>query len=350
MVLKNKNIWLAAIALLLVTGIAVKVFQLSAVADNSDDFQRFEFHSFHMGAKFRIIIYATDHDSAHSAADSAFVKAEYLNSIFSDYDPDSELSQLTLNIEPGMYMPVSEHMYRLLETAQAVAVESNGAFDITIGPLTHMWRDFLRGNRIKPPASHEIESVRQLVGFRNLSLDPEYRSVAFNMNGMMLDAGGIAKGYTAEQMSEVLLALGFEHTMVDAGGDIVLRSAPPGTEGWKIVIPIHDYDARRSYIALTLKKSALTTSGDLFQFIEHDGIRYSHIIDPSTGASLTRQTSATVIGANGTTVDAWATALTVLGEQTGIDFLSRHFGYHARVEVVDSAGVSIYTTDGFENL
>jgi FAD:protein FMN transferase len=350
MVRNRKYPRLAAVVLLLASGIAVKWFQPPAMPDNADDFQRFEFRSIHMGTKFRIVLYATDHDSAKSAADTAFALADDLNSIFSDYNPDSELSQLTLNVEPGRYVPVSEHMYQLLELAQAVADESNGAFDITLGPLTHIWRDFIRGNRTDLPTEEELEAARQRTGFRNLSLNPDSRSVALNMEGMVLDAGGIAKGYAAERMSEVLLTLGYKHTMIDAGGDIVLGSAPPGSEGWKMVIPVHDHDGLNSYVSFSLKKTAITTSGDLFQYIEHDGLRYSHIIDPSTGIGLTRQTSATVIGVNGATVDAWATALAVLGGKAGIDLLSRHTGYQARVEVVDSVGVSIYKTAGFDKL
>jgi len=350
MILKSKYIRFGALALLLGTGLAGKVFQLSAMPFDADDFQRFEFRSFHMGSQFRVVIYANDHDCAQSAADSAFAMAEYLNSIFSDYDPDSELSQLSVRAEPGRYIPVSKHMYRLLETAQTIAVESGGAFDITMGPLTHLWRDFIRGNRTNPPTSYEIESARRRIGFWNLSLDSDSRSVSLKKNGMILDAGGIAKGYTAERMSETLLSHGFMHTLVDAGGDIVLGDAPPGSDGWEIAIPIHDHDARRSFIIFSLQRTAFTTSGDLFQFIEHGGKRYSHIIDPSTGIGLTRQTSATVIGGEGAAVDAWATALNVLGGKVGVDLLSRKNGFHARIEVMDSLGISIYKTADFGSL
>ncbi len=350
MVIKNKYLLLIAILVLVIPGIASNALQLGKRADDSGVFDRFEFRSFHMGTQFRIVIYGSEYNDARSAADSAFAMAEYLNSIFSNYDPESELSQLTRNIEPGQYIPVSVHMYRVLDTAQTVASESNGAYDITIGPLTHIWRDFIRGNRTDLPTSDELEAARKSIGFRNLSLNPETRSVALHKNGMKLDAGGIAKGYTAEQMSEVLLSHGYVHTLIDAGGDIVLGDAPPGSEGWNMVVPVYDQEGQKSHISFSMEKTVITTSGDLFQFVEHGGKRYSHIIDPSTGIGLTNQTSVTIIGGDGAAVDAWATALNVLGGKKGIELLTRYTTFHARVEVMDYQGISIHKSVGFDNL
>lgn len=336
--------------LLVVFSTTFSVSQNTGLLGDIDDIQRYEFRSYHMGSQFRIVIHANNYKFARSAADSAFAMASYLNSIFSDYDSDSELSQLSRRAVPNKYIPVSEHFFRLLETACDVSIKSNGAFDITLGPLTHLWREVIQGNRTILPTKAEIESARERIGYKNIALDSESRSVALNKRGMILDAGGIAKGYTADRMSEVLFSLGLNHTLVDAGGDLVLGDAPPGTDGWEIVIPVHNQDGQRNYITLQLENTAITTSGDFFQFFEHQGNRYSHIIDPSTGIGLTRRTSATVIGGDGARVDAWATALNTLADKQGVALLSRMTNYHARVEIMDSLGISIYQTGIFEDM
>lgn len=346
--LKHPQKTLIPVCLILLLVSAVFFLKSPGSSVDNSQVQRIEFHSRHMGSLFRVIIYSSDKDSARIAADSAFAMANYLNSVFSDYDPDSELSLLSDHAGSGKYVRVSEHMFRLLETAQEISTQSNGAYDITIGPLSRLWRDVIRGKRTTLPNTEELKAARRATGFKHLLLDTESMSVSLTLPGMKLDPGGIAKGYTADRMSEVLASMGFVHTLVDAGGDMVLGSAPPGSAGWEIAILIHDHNARQGHLLLHLENTALTTSGDLFQYYEHGGLRYSHIINPVTGVGLTQRTSVTVLGAEGAIVDAWATALNVLAGDHGLKNLSCNPGYHARIEVLDTTGISIHKTGFFE--
>jgi thiamine biosynthesis lipoprotein len=195
-----------------------------------------------------------------------------------------------------------------LAKAIDVSKASDGAFDVTVGPLVRLWRLARRTQQL--PDAKEIADAKSRVGYQKMELDPKKHTVRLLVPGMLLDLGGIAKGYAADELLAVLRAQGITRALVAAGGDIAVGDPPPGVNGWKIdVAPLTkttpDY-------ALRLANAAVSTSGDAEQFVVINGVRYSHIVDPRTGLGVTGRQSITVIAKNGITSDSMTKAVTLL--------------------------------------
>jgi len=177
--------------------------------------------------------------------------------------------------------------------------------------------------------------ARESVGGGLLVLDPGARTAALTKPGMRLDPGGIGMGYAADRVLEVLRDHGIAAAMVDASGDVVMSGAPPGTDGWRI--RVDGLSGTDDGGTLVLSDAAVTTSGDARQFVEIDGRRYSHIVDPRTGVGVEGPAAVTVIAADGTTADAVATAASVLGPEAGPAAIARFPGASARFVWLDGA-------------
>ena len=273
---------------------------------------RFEFSKPQMGAPFRIVLYAGDAARAEAAAQAAFRRVEALNEILSDYETDSELNQLSRTSGSGKAVPVSDDLWRVLVEGQRFAKLSDGAFDITVGPCVNLWRKARREKAL--PDSARLTEARRTVGYQKLEL--KNRTARLLVPNMKLDLGGIAKGFAVDEAMKVLKQRGIRHALVGAAGDIGVSQAPPGKPGWQIEIG--------SAKVVSLSNSAVSTSGDVFQHLDINGTRYSHIVDPRTGLGLTNQLLVTVIARSSTTADALATAISVLGREKG-NALAKHF-------------------------
>ena len=313
------------------------VFTAAASADE----QRFVFEKAEMGVPFRITLYASDEAVARRAADAAFERVEVLNSILSDYDPDSELSRLGQISGQGRAVPVSRDLWQVLELSQRIAEQSDGAFDITIGPLVNLWRRARRKHEL--PAPDLIAEMRARVGFRKLRLDPAARTAELLAPDMRLDVGGIAKGVAVDAALQVLAAHGITRALVAASGDIGASDAPPGQPGWKIQVAALDAPGAPPAQIVRLRHSAVSTSGDTFQRVEIDGVRYSHIVDPRTGVGLTDHSLVTVLGPDCTTTDSWETTISLLGPERGLALIETIPG--AAAHVVRQPGAEIEVRD-----
>lgn len=268
--------------------------------------KRFEFSKPQMGAPFRIALYARDQAQAEAAAQAAFRRVEELNAILSDYETDSELSQLSRTAGSGKAVPVSPDLWKLLLGAQRFAKLSDGAFDITVGPCVDLWRKVRREKKFPDPK--RLAAARQAVGYEKLKLNNH--TARLLVSDMKLDLGGIAKGYAVDEAIKVLEKRGIRRALAAAGGDIRVSDPPPDKSGWQIELGSPPK-------IVPLSNAAVSTSGDLFQFVELNGVRYSHIVDPHTGFGLTNQLLVTVIARNGATADALATAISVMGSGKG---------------------------------
>jgi len=285
----------------------------------ADALQRFAFEKAEMGLPFRITLYATNEEAARAAADAAFAKIAQLNAVFSDYDSDSELSQLSQTSGQGKAVRVSDDLWRVLERAQALAARTDGAFDITVGPLVNVWRRARR--KQESPSAQLLEEMRARTGFRKLRLDVEKRTAELLMPEMRLDAGAIAKGYAIDEALAVLKQRGITRALVGGSGDMAASDPPPGQPGWRIeVAPLDVPDAPPTQ-SVHLQNRAIATSGDVFQHIEIDGKRYSHIVDPRTGLGLTDHSLVTVLAPDCVTADSLATAVSVLGPERGLKLI-----------------------------
>jgi thiamine biosynthesis lipoprotein len=284
--------------------------------------QRFEFASVQMAIPFRIALYAPDGTTATNAAQAAWARITELNRILSDYDPESELSRLGASSPHPAPVPVSPELFRVLAVATDVSRASEGAFDITVGPLTQLWRRTRRQREL--PETQKLAPALSAVGWNSVQLvKPD--GVRLLKPGMRLDAGGIAKGYALDEATRILRLHGIRSSLVAGAGDLVATEPPPGQRGWKVeVAPIDVTNAPPSRF-VWLRNVSLCTSGDLFQHVEIGGIRYSHIVNPSTGLGITDHSLVTVIGPDGITTDALSTALSVAGP-TRASAIARRFG------------------------
>jgi thiamine biosynthesis lipoprotein len=334
--------------------------------------QRFEFHEAHMGTDTRIVLYASDEAAAGAAARAAFDRVEALNQALSDYHPTSELMQVSARAGRGA-VAISDDLFRVLAAAQDLAQRSDGAFDVTCGPLTRLWRRARHVSEL--PAMTRVDEARALTGFTELHLDTQARTVTLDKAGMSLDVGGIAKGYAAEEALHVLIARGFPRALVALGGDIAVAAPPPDREGWLIDVATLDASgsngsaadpaARSASLAvgpspvadaslavgpkpaddasaavrlspageaslvvgpsvapgpgpILLRDAAISTAGDAEQWLAVNGTRYSHILDPRTGWPMTVRSSTTVIARHGLDADGLDTTAAVLGIARGL--------------------------------
>lgn len=268
-----------------------------------------EFVAVHMGMPVRIVMYTPDESTARLAASAAFTRVAALDAMMSDYRPDSEVRRLARR--PREWVTVSAELFAVVRRAVDIARASDGAFDPTIGPVVALWRDARRTGRLPDPAA--IHAARALVGWHQIGLDAGRPAIRLAVPGMLLDLGGIAKGYILQDALRALRTTGVSRALVEAGGDIVVGDAPPGREGWHIDTP--GSNAAFTARAARLANAALATSGATAQFVEVEGIRYSHVVDPRTGLGVTHDLIARVIADDGGTADAIATALSVLGEE-----------------------------------
>lgn len=260
-----------------------------------------------MGLPVRILLYAPTERRAEIAAEAAYARIAALDAIMSDHRDTSELRRL--ETAAGEWTPVSPDLLEVLTTAVSIARATDGAFDPTVGPLVALWRTARETKQM--PAGADIEAARALVGWKLLEVDRKRGMVRLAKRGMRLDLGGVAKGYILEQALMTLRAEGLGRALVESGGDIVVGSGPPGEAGWRIDVPEASSDFERR--ARELTNAAIATSGADAQFVELNGVRYSHVVDPRSGIGVTHDVTARVMADEGAVADALATALSVAG-------------------------------------
>ncbi|MFK7911554.1 MAG: FAD:protein FMN transferase [Akkermansiaceae bacterium] len=270
-----------------------------------------EKHTYHqpmMGTRFSIVLFAGNKEKADTAAKSAFEYAEEVNRVCSDYDVTSELMQLNAAPanEPFRCSPI---LFQVLSKALDIAKKTDGAYDPTLGWHSYNWR--MARKKEKLPTTEQIAKAKAASGWKKLILEPELRTATKRVDNMRLDLGGIAKGYAADGMLSILEKQNITHASIIAGGEVLLGDPPPGEDGWEVTLKT--LDTKSEVLPKTLKKAncAISTSGDIHQFITIDGTRYSHIVNPNTGLGLIRRISATVVGSDATLTDALATAFCV---------------------------------------
>lgn len=290
--------------------------------------RRFEFKQPHMGTLFTITLYAPGEAQAREASDAASAKITALEQVMTDYDPESELMQLCRR-PVGEPTRVSTELFDVLEKSQRVAELSDGAFDVTVGPVVRLWRRTRRTGTL-PPAE-VLAQARAAVGWRKLKLDARNKTVTLTAPNMQLDLGGIAKGYAADQALDVLKQHGLARALVAASGDIAVGDPPPGQRGWRVGVGALDSGDVKLARMLLLRNAAVSTSGDTEQYVEIDGRRYSHIVDPRTGVGLTERMQVSIIGRRAADTDAFATAASVLGVERGLSLVDSLPGVAALV-------------------
>ncbi|MCU0355436.1 MAG: FAD:protein FMN transferase [Cytophagales bacterium] len=299
-------------------------FSCVTVFGQADSLRRYAFAHPQMGTVFRLVFYAADDSLAARAARAAFARIDELNQILSDYQADSELSRLSATAGSGRAVRVSRDLWRVLLTAQQAARLSDGAFDITVGPVVRLWRRARRQHELPDPAS--LAEARRAVSYKYIELQPKARTAKLTQPDMQLDAGGIGKGYAADEALQTLQQLGIRAAMVDGSGNLALGDAPPNRKGWRVAAGIGASGDTTRAVYLDLANTGVSTSGDLFQFVEINGKRYSHIVNPRTGYGLTTSRLVSVTAPDATTADWLSTALCVMSPAKASRMLRRMSG------------------------
>lgn len=288
-----------------------------------------------MGSPVRISFYAAGEESARAAAVEAFAAVADVDRTMNDYDPESELSRLS-GVAPGTPVRLSGGLLEVLRRSSEMSEASEGAFDVTAGPVIRLWRAARREGRLPDEAALRAALARS--GYRALAIHGESGTVTLLHRDMQLDLGGIAKGFAADRAIESLRRSGHAAALVACAGDIAIGDPPPGRRGWTVEIPTGEH--------LELSRCGISTSGDTEQFVEIDGRRYSHIIDPRTGRAVERMETVTVLAPAGIVADPAATAIAVLGAGEGLDF-ARRLGVEVLIRERRNGRIAVTRSGGF---
>lgn len=269
--------------------------------------KRFEFTHPQMGTMFRVVVYASDSAVAQDVTKKAFVRLDELNLTLSDYREDSEVNTLCRTAGSDQYIKVSVDLWNILQESVKAAKLSEGNFDVTIGPLTQLWRRMKRQKQLPTPS--QISEAKTKIGIEKIFFNKANQSVMLETKGMRLDFGGIGKGFAEDEMLKVLKENGIKSALIEAGGNIVVSNSPTDLpKGWEIIINQEKY---------YLKNCGVSTSGDAYQFVEIEGKKYAHILDPKTGIGYAEPHQVSIIAKNGTISDWLSTALYLMPTESG---------------------------------
>lgn len=289
---------------------------------------RFEFSHPQMGTLFQIIVFGEDSILVKKAVSAAFARIDTLNAHLSDYLENSEISRIPEMAKKSWgrkqhWISVSKDMWKLLRVSQKVSRQSKGAFDITIGPLSKLWRRAFR-QQVFPNAA-EIQTAKALVNYRWLKMRQPGNQLLLTHPNMRLDAGGIAKGFAVDEATYVLRQYGFGNNLVIGGGDLRVGTAPPGKSGWTIGTKTMSTAGILKDTTMTLVNAAVSTSGDTYRYLEWQGKRYSHIIDPRTGLGINHRGLTRIQAPTSTLADVLATTINVLGPEKGLLWAKKYY-------------------------
>jgi FAD:protein FMN transferase len=243
---------------------------------------------------------------------------ETVNAQMSTYREDSEVSRFN-RWESSVWFSVSSETANVVQLAQTIAGLSDGAFDVTVGPVVDQWGFGTGVRREGIPTDGEIEAARELVGYKNLEVRISPPGLRKLIPKLRIDLSAIAKGHGADRVSDLLERHGIQDSFVEIGGEIVTRGHRNATEPWQIGIESPQDFKRSIGLVIELSDSALATSGDYRNFFTHSDTRFSHTINPITGRPVTHSTaSCSVVASNAAQADAIATCMMVLGSKDGL--------------------------------
>jgi thiamine biosynthesis lipoprotein len=279
-----------------------------------------------MGTLSRVVVIADSERAAKRCAEAAFEVQQRIEALMSYHRADSELSAVNREAAERP-VPVDPLTFEVLQESVHFSQVSDGAFDVTVGPLVDLWK--AAGQTNTPPTEEAVAEARAKVGYKKLILDEKNRTVRFAVEGMKVDLGGIGKGYAVDKSVEAMKQQGAIGGMVDLGGNIRCFGRPPRAQKhWRIGVQDPNVapdvlNAAKPLLVLAITDQSLATSGGYRRFATVGGAKQSHIIDAATGRSAARLASDTIIAADATTADALSTAVNVLGAEKGLALIER---------------------------
>jgi FAD:protein FMN transferase len=275
-----------------------------------------------MGSTFSIAAFGTDRSNLTATVESALEEARRLDRMLSNYRPDSEWSAVNKNAAQGV--TVSQELFDLLAACVGYSQLSEGAFDITVGPLMRVWGFYKGSGRM--PHRAEVRTALARIGYQNIDLQPATRTVRFRKPGLEMDPGGIGKGYAVDRMAAILRAGGVNAALINAGGSSMygIGNPPDEPRGWKVVIR-DPKRAEKHVTELFLKNQSMSTSGNYEKFFQVGKRIYSHIMDPRTGYPAPGMYSVSVIAPRCLDSEAWTKPTYINGRQWAANHLPTGF-------------------------
>jgi thiamine biosynthesis lipoprotein len=298
---------LVAQVLLLIT-----IASRSSAAAGSPTWLREEGSIDTMGTVFGIEAYGPNPARLKTAIADALNEARRLDAMLSNYRPETEWSKMN-RLAALQPVHVSKELFELLAACAEYSRESEGTFDISVGPLMRIW-GFYKGSGHLPSHSEVVTTMRS-VGYQNVLLDSAHQTVRFAKKGVELDPGGIGKGYAVDRMAQILRKEGIRAAFISAGGSsLYALGAPPGEKGWRVDLQDPKSPSKQA-ASIILRDESVSTSGNYEKFFYADGKLWSHIMDPRTGYPAQGMLSVSVIAPKTIDSEAWAKPYYILGRQ-----------------------------------
>jgi FAD:protein FMN transferase len=272
--------------------------------------ERYETARVSMGCVYAIAAYSAHRDTLPRILDEALDEVDRIDRLMSHYRPDSPLSQLNRDAAHGP-VSVDRELFDFIAASLAYSRSSEGAFDITVGPLMKLWGFFQDDGRV--PTQRELRDVRRHIGYRHVILNTADRTIRFDTPGVELDLGGIAKGYAVDRVVALLRQRGVGAALISAGGSTVYGvGAPPGQDAWRVSVQ-DPLDPARVAFTVALRDRAVSVAGSSEKFFARGRTRYGHIMNPRTGRPVQGVLTVAVIAPTGVDGDALDDALFVRG-------------------------------------
>jgi thiamine biosynthesis lipoprotein len=271
-----------------------------------------------MGTSYAVELAAPIDDAARTGlAELIEIELAAIDRAMSTYDPRSELSEFNRRQDLS-WAPASRGLLEVLDSASRISTSTQGAFDVTVGPLVDLWGFGPQYGTRRIPNDMAIERIRESVGFRHVQIDPSAGAIRKTQTRTRVDLSAIAKGYGVDRLAMILDRQGVEDYLVEIGGEFRARGTTAAGRPWRVAIERPVADRRVLGEIVVLENRAIATSGTTKNFFEQDGRHYSHSIDPTTARPVEHPPMAvSVVADTAMEADAWATALLVLGPERG---------------------------------
>lgn len=294
-----------------------------------------------LGSPFEISVVANDSIKANEYSNLAINEVKRIENLISDWIPTTQISEINKNAGTKP-VKVDEEVFDLVERAIKISKLTNGAFDISYASMDKIWK--FDGSMKEMPTPEAIKKSVERIGYQNIILDKEKKTIFLKLTGMKLGLGGIGQGYIADKVKELLQSKGCNSGLVNVSGDINTWGKQPNGELWTVGI-VNPMNKNKVFATFPLDNSAVETSGSYEKFVSFNGIRYSHIIDPRTGYPATGIVSVSVFAKQTEIADALATGIFVLGVEVGLDLVNQLKGIECII--VDDKG-KIHASKGID--
>lgn len=295
------------------------LFNFSFCSEKKPLFEKYSFSGTTMGTTYSVSIVDNPlkliNTNIYNSVDSLLTE---VNKQMSTYIPNSEISKFN-DSQDTSWFKVSKDFALLVHEAKIISVESDNAYDVTIGPLVNLWGFGAEEYSDEIPNEKNIEEVKKIIGADKIEVNLEQPSIRKTIPNMYLDLSSIAKGFGVDQVGQLIEEYGFANYMVEIGGEVRTKGFNDKGENWKI--GISSPESRNLQKVISITNLSVATSGDYQNYKEINGVRYSHLIDPRLGKPITHNlASVTVLHENCRTADALATAINIMGYEKGYSF------------------------------